>query len=57
MKGTTLTHWCRGHGVDPSWAWKALKGEHVGPQSQQLREHIIEASGIKDLGPGVPADV
>lgn len=49
MKGTTLTHWCRGHHVDPSWAWKVLKGEHLGAVSQRLRRRIIAASGFDEL--------
>lgn len=44
IQGTTLTHYCRANGIDPSWAWKVLKGEHLGTRSLALRSRILEAS-------------
>lgn len=46
IQGTTLTHYCRENGIDPSWAWKVLKGEHrLTRRSLALRSRILDASG------------
>lgn len=49
VQGTTLTQWCRGAGVDPSWAFKVMKGEHLGRRSLDLRRRLLSASGADRL--------
>lgn len=49
VQGTTLTQWCRSHGVDPSWAFKVMKGEHLGTRSQALRRRLLDSSGADRL--------
>lgn len=52
LQGTTLTHFCRANGIDPSRAWKALKGEHRGKRSLAIRARILEASGSVERSDG-----
>lgn len=49
VQGTTLTQWCRSHGVDPSWAFKVMKGEYLGNRSQALRRRLLMSSGADSL--------
>lgn len=55
VQGTTLAQWCRNNGVDPSWAWKVLKGEHLGQRSLALRRRLLTASRADDSSRGSSA--
>lgn len=43
-RGTTLTQWCRGNGVDPARACRVLQGRHLGPKGSALRQLISVAA-------------
>lgn len=43
-RGTTLTQWCRGNGVDPARACRVLQGLHLGPKGKDLRQRIATAA-------------
>ena len=46
MHGTTLTQWCRANDVNPTAARATLVGAWNGPKGRELREKLIQASGI-----------
>ena len=43
QNGTTLRHWCREHGVNPTSARHALTGYANGPRSFEIRRLVAEA--------------
>lgn len=45
-QGTRLHRWCRGYGVDPHNARKALIGKWQGAKAEQLRRKIQIAAGL-----------
>lgn len=45
-RGTTLSAYCRSRGIHAGNARLALMGAWNGPKGRQVREELIEASGI-----------
>lgn len=44
IQGTTFKAWCRGAGVDPSYARHVVTGRHAGPKARALKARILQAS-------------
>lgn len=47
MKDTTFNAWCTANGIIRQNAKQALTGAWDGPKAQELRERILQASGLK----------
>jgi len=43
---TTLSAWCKNKGINPSNAKACLMGNWDGPKAKELRQQIVEASGL-----------
>lgn len=39
-RGTTLSYWCKSHGINRSWAYEALMGRRNGDKARALRERL-----------------
>lgn len=44
LQGTTLRAWCLKNSVDPGYAHIVLSGKSNGPNAQELRARIVQAS-------------
>jgi len=44
IQGTTFKAWCRGAGIDPSYAHYVVTGRHNGPKALALRTRILQAA-------------
>ncbi|ENB4166282.1 TPA: hypothetical protein ACKQA1_001893 [Stenotrophomonas maltophilia] len=49
LQNTTVSAWCRQHGVNPSAARQAIYGTWAGPKGQALRASLLKAAGVKDV--------
>jgi len=46
-RGTTLAQWCAEHGVDRSWASRALRWTIACEAATRLRRQVMEAAGVE----------
>lgn len=49
LQNTTVSAWCRQHGVNPSAARQAIYGTWAGPKGQALRAQLLKAAGVRDV--------
>ncbi len=47
-RGSSLHAWCKGAGVKPANAYKAMTGQWTGPKARELVERILAASGVQE---------
>ncbi len=45
-KGTSLNKWCKANQINPQNALTCLVGSWDGPKAKELRQQIVEASGL-----------
>ena len=45
-KNTSLAAWCREHGIDRSWASRALADVEQCPAAKRLKSRIMAAAGL-----------
>ena len=55
LQGTSLTEWCRSNGTHISNARGALLGTWNGPKGKAMRNKIIKAARIENIGQQVAA--
>lgn len=55
LQGTSLTEWCRTNGTHISNARGALLGTWNGPKGKAMRNKIIKAARIENIGQQVAA--